>query len=136
MNSERVSGFVAGAFGVVLTQVCDVADPLACELSAGQLALFDIPKKESKGIFTQRTRRSTGLASNRGFAKLPLGRCRDLAEDSREQCTHKRETDEGDSEANGHYYFYQTRGRGGRYRIPPELKSWLVLLGCIGFAIC
>ena len=53
------------------------------EPSAEHLALFDIAKDESKGAFTQRPRRTIGLAVCRGWAKLFLERCRDLAEDPR-----------------------------------------------------
>ena len=53
-NSGRVSGLAVGAFGEVSSQIRDLADLVACELSAEYLAFFDIAKKQSKGIFTQR----------------------------------------------------------------------------------
>ena len=59
-----------GAFGEASSQIRDLADLVACELSAEHLAFFDIAKKESKGIITQRTRRSLGLAVQCGKAKL------------------------------------------------------------------
>ena len=77
-NSWRVSGFVVGAFGKVSMQVRDLADLVACELNAEHLALFDGAMNESKQMFTQRIRRSIGLAVHRGWAKLLLGRFRTL----------------------------------------------------------
>ena len=65
-NSERVSGFVVGAFGGVSMQVRNLADLVACELNAEHLALYDGAMNESKQLFTQRTRRSIGLAVHRG----------------------------------------------------------------------
>ena len=67
-------------------------------------------------MFTQRIRRSIGLAVHRGWAKLLLGRCRDLAQDPRQPRTHTRETDEDDAEAHEYFHFHQTRGRGGHHR--------------------
>ena len=65
-NSGRVSGFVVGAFGEVSMQIRDLADLVACELNAEHLALFDGAMNESKQMFTQRIRRSIGLAVHRG----------------------------------------------------------------------
>ena len=115
-NSGRVSGLAVGAFGEVSSQIRDLADLVACELSAEYLSFFDIAKKESKGIFTQRIRRSLGLAVHRGWAKLLLDRCRDLVEDPRQPRTHTHETDEDDAEAHEYFHLHQTRGRGGHYR--------------------
>ena len=72
--------------------------------------------RRSKGIFTQRIRRSLGLAVHRGWAKLLLDRCRDLVEDPRQPRTHTHETDEDDAEAHEYFHLHQTRGRGGHYR--------------------
>ena len=77
-NPGRVSGFVVGAFGEVSMQVRDLADLVACELNAEHLTLFDGAMNESRQMFTQRNRRSIGLAVHRGWAKMLLGRCRDL----------------------------------------------------------
>ena len=114
-NSGRVSGFVVGAFGEVSMQVRDLADLVACELNAEHPALFDGAMNESKQMFTQQIRRSTGLAVHRGWAKLLLGRCCDLVQDSRQPRTHTRETDEddADTEAHEYFHFHQTRGGGG-----------------------
>ena len=116
-NSGRASDLAVGAFGEVSSQIRDLTDLVACELSAEYLAFFDIAKKESKGIFTQRIRRSLGLAVHRGWAKLLLDRCRDLVEDPRQPRTHARGPDEDDAEAREyfhfHFHFHQTRGRGG-----------------------
>ena len=68
-NSGRVSGLAVGAFAKVSSQIRDLADLVACELRAEYLAFFDIAKKESKGILTQRIRRSLGLAVHRGWSK-------------------------------------------------------------------
>ena len=69
-NSGRVPGLTAGTCGElptqVPTQVRDLADLVACELSAGRLTLFDIAKNESKDIYTKRGRCSLGLAAQRG----------------------------------------------------------------------
>ena len=46
------------------------------------------------------TRCSIGLAVHRGWAKLLLGRFRDLVQDPRRPRTHTRKTDEDDAEAN------------------------------------
>ena len=46
-----MSGLVVGAFGEVSTQVRDLSDLAACELSAETFAAFDIAKNESKGFF-------------------------------------------------------------------------------------
>ena len=95
-------------------QVPDLAGLVACGLSAENPALFDIAKDESKAMFTQRTRRSIGLAVHRGWAKLLLDRGRCLVEDPQQPRSHTRETGEVDAaEANGHFHFHQTRGRGG-----------------------
>ena len=115
-NSGRLSGLAVGAFGEVSSHIRDLADVVACELSAKYLAFFDIAKKESKGIFTQRIRRSLGLAVHRGWAKLLLDRCHDLVEDPRQPRRRAHETDEDDAEAHEYYHFLQTRGRGGHYR--------------------
>ena len=115
-NSGRVSGLAVGAFGEVLSQSRDLAGLVTRELSAEYLAFFDIAKKESKGTFTQRTRRSLGLAVHRGLAKLLLDRYRDLVEDPRQPRTHAHETDEDGAEAREYSRFHQTRGRGGHYR--------------------
>ena len=115
-NSGRVSGFVIGALGGVSMQVRDLADLVACELNAKHLALFDGAMKESKQMFTQRTRRSIGLAVHRGWAKLLLDRCRDLVQNPRQPRTHTRETDEDDAEEHEYLHFHQTRGRGGHHR--------------------
>jgi hypothetical protein len=115
-NSGRVSGLAVGAFGEVSSQIRDLADLVACELSAEYLAFFDIAKKESKGIFMQRIRRSLGLAAHRGWVKLLLDRCRDLVEDPRQPRTHTHETDEDDAKAHEYFHLHQTRGRGGHYR--------------------
>ena len=115
-NPGRVSGLVVGAFGEVSMQVRDLADLFACELNAEHLALFDDAMNESKQVFTQRMRRSIGLAIHRGWAKLLLGRCRDLVQNLRQPRTHTRETDEDDAEAHAHFHFHQTRGRGGHHR--------------------
>ena len=117
-NSGRVSGLAVGAFGGVSSQIRDLADLVACELSAEYLPFFDVAKKESKGIFTQRIRRSLSLAVHRGWAILLLDRCRDLVEDRRQPRTHAHETDEDDAEAHEHFHFHQTRGRGGHNRTP------------------
>ena len=54
-------------------QVRDLVDLVACELNAEHLALFDDDAmNESKKMFTQRIRRSIGLAIHRGWAKLLL----------------------------------------------------------------
>ena len=116
-NPRRVSGFVVGAFGEVLMQVRDLADYVACELNAEHLALIDGAMNESKQMFTQRIRRSIGLAVHRGWAKLLLERCRGLVQDPRQPRTHTRETHEDDAEAHEYLHFHQTRGRGGRHRI-------------------
>ena len=55
-------------------QVRDLADLVACKLSADHLALFDGAMNESKQMFTQRIRRSIGLAVLREWAKLLLDR--------------------------------------------------------------
>ena len=92
-------------------QVRDLADLVACELNAEHLALFaafDDAMNESRQMFTQRIRRSIGLAVHRGWAKLLLDRCRDLLQDPRKPCTHIRETDEDDAEAHEEFHFHQT----------------------------
>ena len=61
-NSGRVSGFVVGAFGDITMQVRDHANPVACELNAKHLALFDDAMNESKQMFIQRIHRSIGLS--------------------------------------------------------------------------
>ena len=53
-------------------QVRDLAGLVACEFNAEHLALFDDAMNESKQMFTQRMRRSIGLAVHRGWAKLLL----------------------------------------------------------------
>ena len=113
-NLGRVSGFVVSAFGGASMQVRDLADLFACELNAEHLALFDGAMNESKQMFTQQIRRSIGLAVHRGWAKLLLGRCRDLAQDPRQPRTYTRETDENAAEAHEYFHFHQTCGRGGR----------------------
>ena len=81
-----------GAFGEVSMKVRNLADLVACELNAEHLALFDDPMNESKRMFTQRIRRSIGLAVHRRWAKLLLGRCRDLVQDPRQPLlTHARQ---------------------------------------------
>ena len=57
-------------------------------------------------MFTQQTRRSIGLAVNRGWAKPLLGRRRDLSQDPRQPLTHTREADEGDAEADECFHFH------------------------------
>ena len=104
-NSGRVSGFVVGAFGEVSMPVRDLADLFACELNAEHLALFDGAMNESKLMFTQRIRRSIGLAIHREWAKLLLDRCCDLVQDPRQPRTHTRETDKGNAEAHGYFHF-------------------------------
>ena len=74
VNAERA----VGAIGKVSMQAHDLADLVACELNAEHLALFDDAMNESKQMFTQQIRRSIGLAVHRGWAKLLLGRFRDL----------------------------------------------------------
>ena len=81
---------LVGAFGEVSTQARDLTALVACDLSTEHLALFDIAKNESKGVFTQRALRSIGLALHYGWTKLLLVRCRDLIEDPRQTRTHKR----------------------------------------------
>ena len=87
-NPGRVSGLVVGTFGEVSIQVRDLADLVACELNAEHIAFFDDAMNESKQMFTQRIRRSIGLAIHRGWAKLLLDRCRDLVQDPRQPRTH------------------------------------------------
>ena len=70
---------------------------IACDLSAEYLAFFDIARNEGKGVFTRQTRRTLGLAVNRGWAKLVLDRCRGLVKDLRQPRTHAREADAGDA---------------------------------------
>ena len=70
---------------------------------------------ESKQMFTQRIRRSIGLAAHRGWTKLLLDKCRGLAQDPRQPRTHTRETDEDDAEEHENLHFHQTRGRGGHH---------------------
>ena len=77
-NSGRVSGFVFGAFGGVSMQVLDLADLVAYEPNAEHLALFGGATNESKQMFTQRIRRSIGLAVHRGWAELLLGGFREF----------------------------------------------------------
>ena len=79
-------------------------------------APFDSATDECKQMFTQRIRRSIGLAVHRGWAKLLLDRCRDLFQDPRQPRTHTREADEDDAEAHEYFHFHQTRGRGGHHR--------------------
>ena len=112
-NPGRVSGFVVGAFGEASMQVRDLADLVACELNAEHLALFDDAMNQSKQMFTKRMRRSIGLAIHRGWAKLLLDKCGDLAQDPRQPRTHTREADEDDAEAHEYFHFHQTRGGGG-----------------------
>ena len=50
-----------------------------------------IAMNESKQMFTQQIRRSIGLAVHRGWAKLLLDRCRDLAQGPRQPRTHTHE---------------------------------------------
>ena len=97
-------------------RVRDLADLVACELNAEQPDLFDGAMNENKQMFTQRIRRSIELIVHRGWAKLLLDRCRDLAQDPRQPRTHTRETDEYGAEANECSNFHQTRGRGGHHR--------------------
>ena len=97
-------------------QVRDLADLVACVLNAEHLALFDDAMNESKQVFTQRIRRSIGLAAHRRWAKLLLGRCRDLVQDPRLPRTRTRESDEDSAEAHGYFHFHQTCGRGGHRR--------------------
>ena len=61
---------------------------------------------ESKRMFTQRTRRSVGLAVHRGWAKLLLGRFRDLTQEPRQPHTHTREADGDEAEANEYLHFH------------------------------
>ena len=96
-------------------QVRDLADLVACELNVEHLALFNIAMNESKQIFTQQIRRSIGLAVRRGWAKLLLDRCRDLAQDPRQPRTHTRETDEDGASEHEYFHIHQTRGRGGHH---------------------
>ena len=98
-KSGRVSGFVVGAFGEVSTQVCDLADLVLCVHNAEHLPPFDIGKNESKGTFTQLNRRSIGLVVHRRWAKLLLGRFRDIAEDPRQPRSRTREVDKVGVEA-------------------------------------
>ena len=79
--------------------VCDLADLVARELNAELLALFDGAMNESKQMFSQQIRRSIGLSVHRGWAKQLLDRCRDLAQNPQQPCTHPRETDQDDAEA-------------------------------------
>ena len=129
-NSGRVSGLVVGAFSEVSMQVRDLADLVACELNDEHLALFDDAMNESKQMSTQRIRRSIGLTVHRGWAKLLLGRCRDIVQDPRQPRTHTRETDEDDAEAREYFHFHQTRG-GGDHRHTRQvqrtcrLNSWV-----------
>ena len=53
-------------------QVRDLADLAICELNAEHLALFDGAMNESNQMFTQRSRRTIGLALHRGWAKQLL----------------------------------------------------------------
>ena len=115
-NSVCVSGFVVGAFGEVPMQFRDLTDLVACELSAEHLAPFGGAMNESKQMFTQRVRRSIGLAVHRGWANLLLDGCRDLVQDPRQPRTHTRGTDEDDAEAHEYFHFHQARGRGGHHR--------------------
>ena len=125
-KSGRVSGFVVGAFGGASVQVRDLADLVACEPNAKHLALFDGAMNESKQMFTQRIRRSIGLAVHREWAELLLDRCRDLLQDPRQPRTHTRETDEDEAEAHGCFHFHQTRGRDGRCRTRQGQRAcWL-----------
>ena len=65
-----------------------------------------IKKYEIEPMFTQQIRRSIGLAVHHGWAKLLLGRCRDLVQDPRQPRTQTREADEVGAEA--HEYFHST----------------------------
>ena len=71
---------------------------------------------ESKQMFTQRIRRSIGLAVHRRWANQLLDRCRGLAQGPRQPRTHTREADEDDAETHEYFHFHQTRGRGGHHR--------------------
>ena len=102
-NSGRVPSLAVGAFRDVSTHVCNPA-------------LFEIAKNKSKGISTQRIRRSLGLAVRREWAKWLIGRCRDPDEDPRQPRTHARETDEGllksrQLQANGFAWVLKSRPR-------------------------
>ena len=81
---------------------------------------------ESKEMFTQRIRRSIGLAAQRGWAKLLFDRCRDLAQDARQPRTHTRETDEDDAAECEYFQFKRTRGRGGHHHTRQVQRTyWL-----------
>ena len=101
-------------------QVRDLAGLVACKLNAEHLALFDGAMNESKQMFTQRIRRSIGLAIHRGWAKTLLESCCDLVLDPRQPRTHTRETNKNDAEAHEYYHFHQTRGPSPH---PPGLEE-------------
>ena len=72
------------------------------------LQLFDIDHGTCKSIFLQQARRGLGLALHRGWAKLILGRCRDLVKHlSQSRPMAAEATDENDEEA--HAFYHHTR---------------------------
>ena len=130
-NSGRISGFVVGVFGGVLKKVRDLADLVACELNAEHLALFDGVIYKSKQMFTHLSRRSIGLAVQREWAKLLLGRCRDLFIGPT-AVTHARQIREAPRLMST---FISTRPAAGAATTAPARSRRLV--GCIsGFLIC
>ena len=80
--SGKVLGLVTSTYAELPSAFHVIADPIASELADEHLQFFDIDHGMCKSIFLQQVRRGLGLALHRGWAKLTLGRCRDLVQHS------------------------------------------------------
>ena len=75
---SRVLVPVIGAFAGVSPNVEALADVTALALAADHVHFFSTGAEEAKGMYKQRNRTAWGHAAHRGWARLLLGRCRDL----------------------------------------------------------
>ena len=103
-NSGKALGFVAGAYAEPSSAFHVITDLIASQLADEHLQFFDLDHGTCKSISLQQVRRSLGLALHRGWAKLKLGGCRDLAQHTNQPRPMAAEaTDEDDKEALAFY---------------------------------
>ena len=113
-NSGKVLGLVAGAYAELPSAFHVIIDLIASQLADEHPQFFDIDHGTCKSIFLQQARRSLGLALHRGWAKLMLGRCRDLVQHPNQPRPMAAEaTDEDDEEAHAFYHHTHPPGYGG-----------------------
>jgi hypothetical protein len=76
----RVIAPVVGAFAEMSPDTYAIADLISSVLANEHGSFFADKPSEAKGMFTQRLYRSLGLAAHLGWARLLVGRYRDLVE--------------------------------------------------------